>query len=228
MIPSNSSGQPPLAVRCNGSDKKPCYPSAFPVQWAESSTKKCHFPAFATAPQQDVDHKLNRVRMLPVIDEREQPWLQIVLANIHEFKPNQVPARSASVKEVKEWLYFVLTECKWATTIGAKPAVVTATLQMADIDGEKLRTMNSAESWYICPSRYINVDDETVRINVSDRNAVHHALHTTILPLLKANRKLEKKIKKKEQKERKWDEKALMKVSVAMQNGHSELTQFLG
>ena len=190
-------------------------PSSKPVMWSASKTKKHDFDTFATVPQQDVEAKFNRIYIHPETDRRAQPWTQFIRANIHDYDVDRLPPITASELEVREWLYYVLTQKKCASFADTRPAAICSTLIFTCVDGQKLREMSKKASWDICPEKYRDVDSDFRWNSRKARKEIHATLATTIRPLLKAEMKASKKAAKCKETQM-WNEKdGIPKVSSA-------------
>jgi hypothetical protein len=159
-------------------------PSKQAVAWAESQTKKHIFAPHTTYPQQDMKPNGSGITILSNIDGRAQPWPPVVRANIHDMTITAVPHKEARSKEVREWIYMILTQRKFADWADKYPYAVTATLIRLRINGRKLREMVKPEHWNVCPKSFIDVDGDTFNIDEKVRKEVQDALSGTILPLL--------------------------------------------
>jgi hypothetical protein len=162
-------------------------PSHHPVHWAGHVTKRCVFPPFDTHPQQDLKTDGKGINILEVIDDRAQPWNEITRANIHDHAVAALPPKTATDMEVKEWIYLVLTQRKFADWVDRTPYLVCITLSQWRSDGERLRFFWYNSSWRkVCPKSFINTDKDTVKVSKADRKQVAKALSSTVVPLITA------------------------------------------
>lgn len=179
-------------------------PSKSVIQWFKHG-RFSEFPAFKTSPQQDVKADGSGIKIHKVTDKRAQPWMELVRANIHKNTAKSLPAETATVKEVREWIYLVLTQKKKIGTLaGEKPQIITSSVAYSKIDGKKLREMTPDEWTAFCPSHYLNVYQEKRTNEIDDRAMVSMLMEKTTSKLLKAETKMKAKEAPKMQPAKKW------------------------
>lgn len=194
-------------VKCSDS-----LPSKFAIKWSEHITKKHHFKAFVTQPQQDVRKDRKGITIHKATDRRAEPWQQKIRANIHKLSIRELPPKTATYKEVREWLYLVLAQDRNKKWVNQYPAAVCSTLIKVTFNGEEMRRMTTFESWDICPAQYSTVDDEICRIDRKTRTSVQNALWKAVHDLGRIESKADAKLAKKAAKCCKKEKKALENV----------------
>jgi hypothetical protein len=113
------------------------------------------FPSITTSPQQDVSESKQATKIHAVTDKRAQPIHELVQANIHDHKVRTLPPKTASKKEVKEFLFFVLGCERLSSIAGQASQAVTTTVALCKLDGQGLRDAFTNGLWdKLCPARW--------------------------------------------------------------------------
>ncbi len=97
----------------------------------------------------------------------------------------RLPPVAATVHEVKQWIYLVLTQRKFAHWVDHSPQLVKCTLTACSANGTTLRSMIRDASWKkVYPKTTTNVDGERVKYTKQHRKHVAASLSSVIIPLL--------------------------------------------
>jgi hypothetical protein len=161
------------------------------IHWEVSGRHK-EFPRHTTYPQQDHRTDGKGINILPVVDRRAQPWPHVVVANCHSTKTGNInvdrlPSLSASVDEVKEFVYLVLTNLEWSPIGLLSPNAITATLCAWADDGESLRGLKNLGRQMcdlICPLAYYSIYDEIIHLTPTQRQAIGGIFYNHLRRLL--------------------------------------------
>jgi hypothetical protein len=191
-------------------------PSKFAIKWSEHITKKHHFRGFVTLPQQDIRKDGKGITIHQDTDRRAEPWQQKIRANIHKLSIKELPPKTATYEEVREWLYLVLAQDRNKDWVNKFPNAVCSTLIEVKFNGEEMRKMVTYKSWDICPAEYPTVDDEIYQIDRKTRTLVQDALWLVAQKLGRVESKADAKLAKKAAKCLKKEKKALENVSRIM------------
>jgi hypothetical protein len=187
-------------------DGKPSKTNTF---WPRHGRNK-EFPSFITKPQQD--HKWNGsgIKIHAATDDRAQPYIELVRANVHTKPISTIPSRDAKSKEVREYLYLILTNSHLSKTADIQPWLVCVTINNWKGNGQKLRKMDADyEKWFaLCPSVWIDVSGKLHYPTEAERAAVGQHLKKAIAPIVAAEKKLESIVRYDSE-----DEETLVEVS---------------
>lgn len=165
--------------------------------WAAASVtdkatgKTWGYDEFSTRPGQDHREDGRGIVIQPVIDNRAQPWNQLARANIHEKDITYFPSESATVQEVKEYLFLVLAKGNVKDSkldLDAKPHLISNVVQRWKGTGKTLRNLTLEEWCDVCPARWLDVAGDMHDNPRTDRDMVGKHIYSVIHPLVFAEK----------------------------------------